>query len=55
MTFHLLLGAEVLKNAAAFSTTVNQATAAFVPYLDINCILCYVICLQRTEKKILFI
>jgi hypothetical protein len=43
------------KETAAFSTTVNQATTDFTPYLNINCMLCYVIYFQRTEKKIMFI
>lgn len=52
MTFHLLLGAEITKYAAAFSTTVNQATAAFVPYQNINSVLCYLFAEDRKENLV---
>lgn len=52
--WHFTLGAEILKNAVAFSTTVNQATAAFVPYLNIKCIPCYLFAEDRKEKSCLF-
>jgi hypothetical protein len=42
---------EIALGVVLSGTTVNEATADFVPYQNINCMLSYFICLQRTEMK----